>query len=146
MADTNKQLYWTLFLIPIIGIYAFLLTYAVPEISAIKTQQNDRLQDNLMQDVLLNSPDCLAYTKNTDIKTGYIDLNKYKETRIHECLENLDTKREFTLTLKFKDQELELLSKDFNLGRITAKYMRPVIVVDETEQHNAVLEITMMYR
>jgi hypothetical protein len=147
MADSNKQLYWTLFLLPIISIFAFVIMYAAPEISSVKTQQNQRLEDNLLQDKLLSSPDCFAYSDNGIIKTGYIDINKYKIERIHDCLKDFEQKRSFSIDLKIRGQSQgEIISKELIQGRGTITYKRPVIIVNNTQQKNAVFEMKVFYR
>ena len=147
MADSNKQLYWTLFLLPIITIFAFVIMYAAPEITSAKTQQNQRLEDNLLQDKILSSPDCFAYDDKGVIRTGYIDINKYQTARMHECLEHFEQKRSFSVDLKIRGQtQGEIMSKELIQGRRTITYKRPVIIVNNTQKQNAVLEMKVFYR
>ncbi|MFP4567913.1 MAG: hypothetical protein ACLFN8_03130 [Candidatus Woesearchaeota archaeon] len=145
MADTNKQLYWTIFLIPIIAIFGFLIFYSVPEIILIKTQLNNRLEDNALQDMLLSNPTCFAYDYD-DIKTGHIDLKKFQTQTLHDCLEDYDQKRPFSISLHYDGQEQkEITSRDFQITRRTITYDRPVIIINNTRKNNGMLKINVMY-
>ena len=147
MADTNKQLYWTLILLPFIIIYVTLILFGVPEIITIKTQLTERLQDNLLQDKLLSSLDCFAYEENENIKTGQIKLSKFTKENMDSCLQDYPIKRGFALVLVYDGQDQKEIISDMYqpAAKLSMSYERPIIIIDGNQRHNGILEMKVSY-
>ena len=145
MADTNKQLYWTIFLVPLVSLFAFLILYVVPESIDIKSSVSDRVQDILLQDKILSSKECLGYEENGNVKTGFIDKKKFNQQTINTCLRHYEIKRGVAFILIIQGEEKEEILYEFNPDRRIVTYKKPIILVDNDKKQNGMLEIRVPY-
>jgi len=145
VADTNKQLFWTIFALPIATFLILIMIFSIPSLIDSRTKISDRVEDNLIHDKIKSSPDCLGYLEHMTVRTRHIDLNKFTQENLNKCLIDYELKRPFSLRLIYKDTQKTLLSPNFHQTNKQIQYDRPVIVINNEERHNGFLEIKMFY-
>ena len=145
-ADTNKQLFWTFFVLSFIVLIIGVLLFIVPRLLDVRTGVHPNLQDYMLKERLLSSHTCLAYKDDSgNVYANYIDLVNFNDDRLN-CLQEKRGQAVMLILHYQKDNLsiLEIKSEQFAVVHGSATkliYFEPVIVVDEEDFFGAFLEL-----
>ena len=148
ISETDKILFWVIFVIPAIGLMVSLIFIAMPKLIDAQTSISPSLQQNIYTSTVIGSPLCFAYEEpiTNRVYNGYIDINKVTEERLNNCLQ-LEQRTElgFFVTLEKEGQFIKEIETKNVLRRISATSVeqhRPIILVDGNKKYNGVITFT----
>jgi len=148
ISDTDKTLFWLIFVLPILGLVVTMIFIAMPTLIDAQTTISKSLQRNIYESVIIGSPYCLAYEEplTNKVINGYIDISKLNKENLQNCvmLEGIKDMGFFLTIYKEGEYFKELESKNV-LKRISSKYIeheRLIILVDEEKKYNGVIKFT----
>ncbi len=87
LSESDKQLYWTLIVLPFLVVIGGVVFYVVYSIIGVTDGVFPGLEEKIYEKRLLYSPNCFAYhdPDSGRVYTSTIDLSKANEDVLHEC-------------------------------------------------------------
>jgi hypothetical protein len=147
-SESDKILFWLIFVIPSIILILVLILIAVPRLIEAQTNISPGLQQNIYMSTVIGSPLCFAYEEpiTNRVYNNHIDLEKVTSEKLHDCL-HLERRSElgFFMTVYKEGQFIKEIETKNVLRRVGSKSIeinRPVILIDENKKYNGVLKFT----
>ncbi len=147
ISETDKILFWVIFVLPACGLIVSLIFIAMPRLLDAQTKIDPLLQQDIYMSSVINSPNCLAYedTSIGRVYTGHIDISKATKNRLDDCLRLERRDLGFFLSIYSQGnfiKEIETKNVLSRVGARAVKINKPVTIVDGTEKYNGVLKFT----
>ena len=148
LSETDKILFWVLFVIPACGLIVSLIFIAMPKLIDAQTSMSQELKQQIYISTITGSPLCFAHEDKTinRVYNGHIDLEKVTEQNLQNCLKiERITELGFFVSVH-KDgaliKEIETANVLRRIGARSIIIEQPVIIIEENQKHNGFLRFT----
>lgn len=146
LADTDKILFWLIFVLPTILLMMTLIVIVLPDIIDSQTQISKGLERKIYKSILTGSPLCFAYEDHMTGRThnGIIDINKLNDQTLNDCLRLTQITEQGFFIVVYKEGEFfRELETQNALRKVSGKSIEqylPVIIRENDKQYNGVLK------